>query len=78
MLKQPSFDAVDYPHKQVSFARACAAQVYALLNQSKRLKGWYKKQASRHQLAKLSPELLADIGKTQAQADAESAKPFWK
>ncbi|MDL0432208.1 DUF1127 domain-containing protein [Marinobacter sp. TBZ242] len=33
---------------------------------------------SRRQLAQLSDHLLADIGLTEAQRQAEILKPFWK
>jgi len=34
-------------------------------------------QKQRHELARLSPHALRDIGMTKAQADAEASRPIW-
>lgn len=39
---------------------------------------WRQRAETRRQLASLDPRLLQDIGLTKAQAQQESAKPFWK
>ena len=46
------------------------------------LAGWfvrlYRNHRSRRELAALSPHLLADIGVSEEQRQAELRKPFWK
>lgn len=39
---------------------------------------WAMRATTRRALAELEPHLLADIGKTFAEARRESAKPFWR
>lgn len=39
---------------------------------------WAARSATRHSLRNLDDHMLADIGLTRAQADFESAKPFWR
>lgn len=39
---------------------------------------WSERRRSRHDLRELPHHLLRDIGRTPAQADAESRKPFWR
>ena len=41
------------------------------------LHGALARQASRRALARLDDRLLADVGLTREQAEAESAKSFW-
>lgn len=41
------------------------------------LKTWHERQAQRHALRQLDEHLLADIGLTGAEAEAEARKPFW-
>lgn len=39
---------------------------------------WQQRVLSRRQLARLDPRLLADAGISEAQRQAELAKPFWR
>jgi uncharacterized protein YjiS (DUF1127 family) len=39
---------------------------------------WQKRYTERQALRDLDDRLLNDIGLTRAQAEAESAKPFWR
>lgn len=39
---------------------------------------WRQRARQRRQLATLSDRQLDDIGISRAQADCESAKPFWR
>ena len=39
---------------------------------------WHVRAKQRHALLTLDDRLLADIGVTRAQAEAEAAKPFWQ
>lgn len=39
---------------------------------------WSERRRGRHRLRDLSPHLLRDIGRTEAQAHTESRKPFWR
>ncbi|MBO3275871.1 DUF1127 domain-containing protein [Pseudomonas schmalbachii] len=39
---------------------------------------WRRRVASRRQLARLDPRLLADAGISEAQRFAELSKPFWR
>lgn len=38
---------------------------------------WYERYSQRHALLQLDEHLLADIGLTRAEAEAEARKPFW-
>lgn len=38
---------------------------------------WYARVCQRYALRQLDDHLLADIGLTRAEADAEARKPFW-
>ncbi|HZX18354.1 MAG TPA: DUF1127 domain-containing protein [Pseudomonas sp.] len=40
--------------------------------------GWQRNLRTRHQLARLDSRQLADAGITEAQRQAELAKPFWR
>ena len=42
------------------------------------LKVWDRRHRQRQQLRELDPALLRDIGVSDAEAEAEAAKPFWK
>ena len=42
------------------------------------LKIWDQRYRQRLQLRELDPALLQDIGISDAEAEAEAAKPFWK
>jgi uncharacterized protein YjiS (DUF1127 family) len=39
---------------------------------------WHRRIHTRRALARMDRHLLSDIGLTQAEVQAESAKPFWK
>ena len=39
---------------------------------------WVKRIKQRTELARLSPEMLKDIGVSEAKRDLEIRKPFWK
>ena len=39
---------------------------------------WLERYRARHQLKCLDARLLADIGLTREQAEAEASKPFWQ
>ncbi len=39
---------------------------------------WQERARQRHQLAQLDARLLKDIGLARAEAEAETAKPFWR
>jgi len=39
---------------------------------------WDARWRERRHLADLSKEALMDVGKTRAEMDAESRKPFWR
>ncbi len=39
---------------------------------------WHRRIQTRRALARMDRHLLSDIGLTQAEVEAESAKPFWK
>ena len=39
---------------------------------------WQTRASQRSHLAELDPRLLADMGLTRKQAEAEAAKPFWR
>ncbi len=39
---------------------------------------WYQRDRQRHELARLSPAMLKDIGLSRSDALQEYAKPFWK
>lgn len=39
---------------------------------------WDQRYRQRRQLQDLDPSLLRDIGVSDAEAEAEAAKPFWK
>lgn len=41
------------------------------------LNTWYGRYSQRHALLQLDERLLADIGLTRAEAEAEAGKPFW-
>ncbi|MEM8553351.1 MAG: DUF1127 domain-containing protein [Pseudomonadota bacterium] len=38
---------------------------------------WLRNHRTRQQLSNAAPEVLADLGLTDAQARAEVARPFW-
>ena len=40
--------------------------------------GWQRNRQTRRQLARLDSRQLADAGITEAQRQAELAKPFWR
>jgi uncharacterized protein YjiS (DUF1127 family) len=40
--------------------------------------GWQRNRRTRRQLARLDSRQLADAGITEAQRQAELAKPFWR
>ena len=40
-------------------------------------KTWMTRNRTRHQLRQASPEILNDIGVSQAQATSEAGKAFW-
>ena len=42
------------------------------------LKVWDQRYQQRRQLMELDPSLLKDIGVSDAEAEAEAAKPFWR
>lgn len=39
---------------------------------------WQRRHEGRRALAQLDARLLADVGLTREQAEAESRKPFWR
>ncbi len=45
---------------------------------SKVVRLWYQRDRQRHELARLSPAMLKDIGLSRSDALEEYAKPFWK
>ena len=42
------------------------------------LRTWYRRSRSRYQLSRVSPQTLVDVGISEAQRQAEVAKPFWR
>jgi uncharacterized protein YjiS (DUF1127 family) len=38
---------------------------------------WFDRMRSRDSLARMDDRLLADIGLTRAEAEAEASRPFW-
>jgi uncharacterized protein YjiS (DUF1127 family) len=38
---------------------------------------WFERMRSRDSLARMDDRLLADIGLTRAEAEAEASRPFW-
>ena len=42
------------------------------------LRTWHQRSISRSHLSQASPRILADIGISEAQRDAEVSKPFWR
>lgn len=43
-----------------------------------RLYTWQERAQERAQLATLESRLLSDVGLSRSQAEAETAKPFWR
>lgn len=43
-----------------------------------RLMAWQRRAEMRHRLASLDDHMLADMGLTRADVDAEVTKPFWR
>ncbi len=41
------------------------------------LETWEQRRTQRRQLAELDDRLLHDIGRSRAEVEAETAKPFW-
>jgi uncharacterized protein YjiS (DUF1127 family) len=64
-LKQlpPQDTQVDHPLWLRAYAALC---------------GWQRNRCTRRQLARLDSRQLADAGITEAQRQAELAKPFWR
>jgi len=69
-LPPPSFQTLEIPAPFAGSARVLARFGVGLLR-------LYDRQQQRHLLLELDDHLLADIGITREQAQAEARKPFW-
>jgi uncharacterized protein YjiS (DUF1127 family) len=65
-IPRPSFQAIEIPSPFAGWSRF-ASQLLRL----------YDRQQQRRLLLELDDRMLADIGVTREQAQAEARKPFW-
>ena len=71
MTRRPLYRQASAP----DLAAATGRLVGALLTELER---WRARHRQRHALLRLDDHLLADIGLTRAEAEAEARKPFWR
>lgn len=65
--------AIGYPLEQASRRRTFVRDNSWLSV----LSVWYQRYMQRQELRELDDHLMADVGLSRAQADAEARKPFW-
>lgn len=69
-LSYPSLQTLEIPAPFTGWGRTCWRVAARLLR-------FYDRQQQRRILLELDDRMLADIGLTREQAEAEGRKPFW-
>jgi len=74
----PFIAAGRFPAIDASEPRRQVLPVHRLADAARVVQLWAARRRERQTLAELSDHMLRDIGVSRAEAQGESAKPFWR